>query len=210
MKFILISDTHNCHGALQLPEDADGIINAGDLSMRGKKDEIEDFLAWYSSLPYKYKIFIAGNHDFFFENRTRELINEVIPANITYLEDEEIIIEGIKIYGSPIQPWFHNWAFNRNRGTEIKVYWDKIPLDTNILITHGPMYKILDRTRYTGEFVGCQDLLEKVKEVRPDVFVCGHIHEAYGKMQMGKTKCYNASVLDEDYKLVNQPFIIEI
>ena len=96
MKFILISDTHNCHGALQLPEDADGIIHAGDLSMRGKKDEIEDFLAWYSSLPYKYKIFIAGNHDFFFENRTRELINEVIPANITYLEDEEIIIEGIK------------------------------------------------------------------------------------------------------------------
>jgi len=209
MKIILISDTHNQHGGLELPE-GDMIIHAGDVSSRGVKSEVENFLTWYSSLSYKYKIFIAGNHDFFFEDRTREIINEIIPDNVIYLDDELVIIEGIKIWGSPVQPWFHNWAFNRQRGVDIKKHWDLIPSDIDILITHGPAYKILDKVKYGNDFVGCEDLLEKINEIKPKIFVCGHIHEAYGKMQIGNTMCYNASVLDERYKLVNKPFVIEI
>lgn len=47
------------------------------------------------------------------------------------------MIDGLKIWGSPIQHEFFNWAFNRKRGKEIKKHWDLIPSDTNILITHG-------------------------------------------------------------------------
>jgi len=57
--------------------------------------------------------------------------------NCTYLEDSGTVINGIRIWGSPWQPWFCDWAFNVERG-ELMKYWKLIPTDTDVLMTHGP------------------------------------------------------------------------
>lgn len=126
MKFIVISDTHNKHESLFLPA-GDILIHAGDVSMKGTEAEIIDFLEWFAIQDFEYKIFIAGNHDFYFEKQTNEHIQAVIPKGIIYLNDSGTTIKGLNIWGSPITPWFFNWAFNRHRGEPIRRHWDLIP-----------------------------------------------------------------------------------
>jgi Icc-related predicted phosphoesterase len=208
MKIVALSDTHGKHNQVHLPS-GDMIIHAGDISMRGLKVEIEAFLEWYSSLNYTYKIFIAGNHDFYFENQDADAINALVPKNITYLNDSFTVVEGIKIWGSPITPWFYDWAFNRHRGPDINRHWSLMPHDADIVITHGPVYGILDKTK-AGYLVGCEDLHIKINEVKPRYHVCGHIHEAYGTVQKQETMYINASVLNVDYEVVNKAIEIEI
>jgi predicted phosphodiesterase len=218
MKIIAISDTHTKH--LEIPkeylENLDGsistIIHAGDISSRGDKDEIINFMEWYSKLPFDNKILIAGNHDFFFEQAKKEDIDDMLAKypNIIYLNDSGIEIDGVKFWGSPVQPWFYNWAFNRI-GDSICKHWDLIPLDINVLITHGPIKGYLDST-IRGESTGCPYLLQqitKMKELR--LHVAGHIHEAYGIYEFADGVTFiNASVLDHKYKMKNNPILIEI
>ncbi len=207
MKIILISDTHNRHHDLELP-DGDMIIHAGDVSSTGKEPEILDFLNWFKSLDYKYKIFIAGNHDFYFERANSEQISLIIPENLTYLNDSGVTIEGLKIWGSPVQPEFNNWAFNREIGDDIRQHWDLIPVDTDILITHGPPFRILDKT-VRGHYVGCEDLLEKVMQIKPKLHIFGHVHEGYGTKEVNGIQFINASILNERYRYTNDPVEIE-
>lgn len=208
MKFVIISDTHGQHKNLTLPK-GDVIIHAGDISQRGKESEILDFLNWFKDLDFKYKIFIAGNHDFFFEETSEKDIQKIIPENIIYLCDSGVEVENIKIWGSPITPWFYDWAFNRLRGAQIALHWQLIPHDTDILITHGPVFGQLDKTT-RGENVGCEDLLYSIDKIKPKIHICGHIHEGYGQTTSSKTKFINASVLDEKYALVNPPITFEL
>lgn len=202
---------YNISGGVILPEDADMIIHAGDISMRGTAYEVENFLKWFSNLPYKYKIMISGNHDFLFEKESslaKELLEKY--PEIIYLESSEVVIEGIKIYGEPRQPFFHNWAFNVERGEKIKEFWDKIPDDTEILIIHGPPYDILDMTSYGGT-VGCVDLANRIKELKNlKLCVFGHIHEDAGYLFKDGVHFVNASVLNLRYQLQNKPMIFEI
>lgn len=208
MKIVAISDTHGQHSMLKLPK-ADMIIHAGDISSRGTLSEVKEFYRWFSSLNYTYKVFIAGNHDFYFEKQNVHDISKNVPSGIVYLNDSGVNIEGLSIWGSPVQPWFYDWAFNRTRGSKIKKHWDLIPNNTDILITHGPAYGVLDKT-IAGEAVGCQELREKVFTVNPRVAICGHIHEAYGQERIAQTNFINASVLDVRYRLVNAPILFEI
>ncbi|HTF04846.1 MAG TPA: metallophosphoesterase family protein [Bacteroidia bacterium] len=208
MKIVAISDTHGQHRQITLP-DGDVIIHAGDMTRQGTEEQVVDFLDWFSGLPFPFKIFVAGNHDFFFEKESPEKIQSLLPENVIYLNDSGIEINGIKIWGSPIQPWFHDWAFNRQRGEDIRRHWDLIPENTDLLITHGPVAGILDRTVY-GLPVGCDDLLECVQAIKPRFHICGHIHEAYGTVDAGGTRFMNASILNEDYIICNPPMIFEI
>ena len=208
MKLVTISDTHGKHHSLSLPS-GDVLIHAGDISMKGDEASIITFLNWFKLQQFEYKILIAGNHDFYFERASERQIQDLIPQNIIYLNDSSVIINHIKIWGSPITPWFFNWAFNRHRGEAIKRHWDLIPEDTNILVTHGPVFDILDKTK-TGQRTGCMDLLNRVNEIKPSVHVCGHIHEAYGITENSGIKFINASVLNEKYELANMPIVFEL
>jgi predicted phosphodiesterase len=214
MKITCISDTHNQHNNIpsKYLTGGDCIIHSGDVSGRGTHAEIEEFLAWYNELPYTHKILIAGNHDFFFERASESIIKATLDKypNITYLNDSGVEIEGLKIWGSPVQPWFYDWAFNR-RGTDICEHWDKIPLDTDILITHGPAKGYLDLTLH-GDVTGCPYLLEKISELTNlKLFVHGHIHEAYGRVDFPDGGVFlNASVLNARYIMSNLPHEIEI
>lgn len=199
---VVISDTHGLHRHLAVP-DGDVLIHCGDWSMRGHLAELRSFNAFLESQPHSHKIVIAGNHDFCFENQPREARMLLTAAH--YLQDESLTIEGIKFYGSPWQPWFHDWAFNLARGALIRAKWDLIPPDTAVLITHGPPHSILDRT-YLGESVGCEELLPRVRELRPALHLFGHIHEDRGCRRENGTLFVNASICDVRYRPLQAPF----
>lgn len=217
MKIIFISDTHTLHGQMlnEIPE-GDVLVHCGDVSGRGVGSEIQDFLAWFSSLPHKNKIFIAGNHDFGFQYRDHVLqktLESLREQNIHYLEDSGIEIDGVKFWGSPWTPPFYNWAFMLNED-EIKEKWEMIPRDTNVLITHGPPLGILDLVVYGQENVGCPALMEEIVKLKDlKVHAFGHIHEEYGTaMGLGENGpiFINASTCTLRYKPWNKPIVIEI
>ncbi len=203
MNIVAISDTHGKHNQLSLPE-GDVLIHAGDVSSRGSEYEIRIFLDWFASLDFKYKIFIAGNHDFFLERASNKAIDKILPHEVIYLNDSGVEIEDLHIWGSPVTPWFYDWAFNRERGQEIKKHWDLIPDATDILITHGPAYGILDLTIHNIH-VGCEELKDKIESIKPKVHIFGHIHEAYGTNEKPDIMYINASVLNVRYQMVNEP-----
>lgn len=208
MQIVAISDTHGKHHDVKVP-DGDILIHCGDVTRGGTKEQVLDFLEWFAEQKHAHKIFVAGNHDFFFEETDLKKIRRIIRKEIIYLNDSSIEIKGVKFWGSPITPCFNNWAFNRNRGAEIKKHWDLIPNDTDVLITHGPPFGILDETVY-GKRTGCEELLLRVYHVKPKFHIFGHIHEDYGSFTKGETTFVNASVLDDWYEMKNKPVVLDL
>ncbi len=215
MKITFISDTHNKHKYItdDLPG-GDLLIHAGDISSMGYEHEIREFCKWYNSLDnYTHKIFIAGNHDWGFQINT-EKVKEILGfyGDITYIEDNEVLLgeELVSVYGSPWQPEFYNWAFNLPRnGYELKEKWGNIPSNTDILITHGPAYGYVDKVIGRPENLGCELLTDRIKEIKPKIHVCGHIHTGYGYTFDGDTHYINAAVLNESYNYHHKPLTIE-
>lgn len=206
MKLCLLADTH---GFLPEIEPVDLLIHAGDICPVSDHSETfqfswltSNFKHWWDSQPAKEKVYVAGNHDFFFEKASSWLKDRALRhIGDNYLEDEGIELLGYKIWGSPWQPWFHNWAFNLQRGHEIQEKWNLIPDDTEILITHGPPKNVLDVEGFSKTHVGCADLLERtwmLPELKLHVF--GHIHHSFGQSELAEAQFVNASYVDEGYR----------
>lgn len=218
MKITFISDTHTKHNQVtsSLPG-GDLIVHAGDMSSTGTQKEIKSFLDWFTGLDgYTHKIFIAGNHDWGFQDNSlecRDLLK--LYPNVSYLQDNlEIIGEdyetAVKVYGSPWQPEFWNWAFNLPRmGWELQQMWDDIPMNTDILVTHGPAWGHLDTVQGQSVPLGCELLAERIKVLKPKIHVFGHIHTGYGYKFDGTTHFFNASVLNENYNFTQKPFTVD-
>ena len=206
MDIICISDTHDEHEKLNgiLP-DGEMIIHAGDISLHGSLTEIQDFLEWFSSLPYRYKIFVAGNHDFALE-KTKHLVK--MPKNVIYLENQVVTIENFTIWGSPVTPPFYNWAFMWSLEKRRQLY-KQIPDNCDIIISHGPSFGKVDKVRI-GQNVGCPLLRTRVEEIKPKLFICGHIHEAYGSSTENNITYVNASILNLEYEPINLPIKVII
>ena len=211
MKIVTISDTHLAHQHFRLPiPPGDILIHAGDALLSGSFRELEIFNEWFASLPHPIKIFVAGNHDCLFETdpeRARELLH----PSIYYLQDSEVTVAGLRVYGSPWQPEFHDWAFNLKRGKALKEKWDFIPSGIDIPITHCPPHGIGDS--FPGsQPVGCRDLLCAVKRVRPTYHIFGHIHAGHGVYTKPgqKTVYVNAAIMDESYHPTRRSIVIDI
>ena len=228
MRIICLSDTHGLHNKMwhDLPE-GDILLHSGDCTNVGKEHQIKEFIDWFRGLKgYKKKVFCAGNHDFGFQvcqydSWLQTLVDEKTLASddCIYLLDQEYILENdefsrpLKIYGSPWQPWFYDWAFNLPReGDELREKWAQIPDDTDILITHGPPFKVRDFVRkgYSVEYVGCELLTPRVAEIKPLIHLFGHIHQAYGVETNNDIVFVNASICTESYVPSNKPIIIEL
>jgi predicted phosphodiesterase len=226
LKVSLISDTHTKHSLCEkdLPG-GDLLIHAGDFMSTGYSvEEAYEFFNWFDSIDnYDTKILIAGNHDRLMENDPEKMTGILTGyKTIEYLQDEECVLyfdgpngdhpeDNIRIYGSPWQPEFYNWAFNLVRGSEeMKAKWNAIPSNTDILVTHGPPFGHLD---IPGEGrsirVGCETLRFRIDEIRPKIHVFGHIHGSYGHYFDGHTHFFNASILNEQYQYANLPFTFE-
>lgn len=216
-RITFISDTHTKHNKLDgfLPG-GDILIHAGDLTSRGYITEIENFAKWYDKINnYDTKVFICGNHDFGFQD-DYEKVKGLLTGykTIDYLQDDWMMVgedyeKMVKIWGTPWQPEFFNWAFNLPRGEKLMEKWNLIPTDVDILVTHGPPFGKLDYVAYDGKNVGCEDLLFKVQEIKPKIHVFGHIHESFGYVFDGNTHYINAAVLNGRYEFRNKPVTID-
>lgn len=238
-----ISDTHNKHNQLngKLPGGA-LLIHSGDITSLGRRHEVEGFIKWFGKQDYMHKVFIAGNHDMtfdrekllrdklaHFEGRTEydtecaegkpewliELLGN-LPEGVHYLENSSVMIEGIKIWGSPYSATFgHGWGFNVDRGHDSAQLWNTIPNDTDIVITHGPIYGYNDKTQNNYQNVGCQDLYHRLHEVKPHLHFAGHIHEGYGygtipyKNEWGDIHTFNPSTCNLRYEAINKPITFD-
>jgi predicted phosphodiesterase len=225
MKVTLISDTHSKHK--QLDADLPGgelLIHAGDFMNSGYGAyDAEDFFTWFDKINnYDTKVLIAGNHDRWMQDRSDEAQGILTGyKTIEYLQDDDLTLyydghngdrpqDNVRIYGSPWQPEFCDWAFNLPRnGEEMKAKWDAIPDNTDILITHGPPFGYQDIPGGQSIRVGCEMLRYRVDELKPKIHVFGHVHGGYGYYFNGHTHFFNASVLNEQYNYTNKPFHFE-
>ncbi|MEK7723259.1 MAG: metallophosphatase domain-containing protein [Acidobacteriota bacterium] len=214
MRIVCLSDTHNCNEQIEVP-DGDILLHSGDATSVGNIVQINAFNQWFSKLPHKYKIFVAGNHDWLFET-DNGLSRSLLDKSIIYLQDSFVEIEGLKIYGSPWQPRFFDWAFNLNRGVELAEKWKLIPLDTDILITHGPPNGLLDEVERGSwtENTGCEELRKRVETLaefgKLKLHLFGHIHCGYGQDEQSGVKFVNASTCDEQYQPTQPPIVIDL
>jgi Icc-related predicted phosphoesterase len=220
LKIMCLSDTHSQEDLLKIPKGklskCDIIIHCGDMTNIGQMEDVHSFLRWADNLLKEFPniqkfIFIAGNHDFCFQNEYHDTCIKAIKNinnDIVYLQDDFITINDIKIYGIPWQPFFKNWAFNINEPSDaLEEKYLKIPKDTDILVTHCPPYSILDTTIYNrNKHLGSTTLYDTLKR-NTNIKLClsGHIHSGYGTHIEGTKTFINCSVMDEDYRCVNKP-----
>ena len=218
-KIVCISDIHEAQDEIEdiLPP-GDLLLIAGDLTYHGTVQALQKFNNWVGRVKnyygYKKVVMVPGNHDFLFEKD--QPLARTIMSNAVVLINEPYVFNGLKIWGSPVTPWFHDWAFNHHRGPDIKRFWDIIPEDTDILITHGPPHMVRDMCRNGN--VGCADLALRIKELKNlKLHVFGHIHEGYGEQNGSDfhgipmtVKFVNPSIMDGWYNPVNKPIVVEL
>lgn len=225
MKVTFISDTHTREHSVKLPG-GDILIFSGDCMSSGYNWwEINDFLDWFSEQPYEYKIWIAGNHDRWIEKKpedVKECVSTYFDKGVRYVYNETIEIKGLKIYGTPYQPYFCGWAYNVADTDQLYSIFKMIPENLDILITHCPPYDILDKSHFPRpaygrngeEPLGSKELskvLDELGPAAPRYHVFGHIHGDGGKMEVqGLTTYINASVCNEAYDPVNSVTTLEI
>lgn len=208
MKIAAFSDTHGQHGKLVLPDSpVDVAIFAGDFTAIDGIKEYQSFIKWFDRFPAELKILVAGNHDFICQNRPQLIKDALRKTDIVYLEDQKLTWKGFNFYASPFTPRFNDWAFMKPRTSkELHRHWQNIPEDTDILITHGPAFGILDKT-LDGNHVGCELLaveIPKIKQLKAHIF--GHVHEGYGS----KDVFHNVACCDHKNTLVNPITYLEI
>ena len=214
MRITCISDTHSKHQYLDTNtfKDTDVLVHAGDFTSSGSLNQTVEFLQWFDSLQVPHKVLIAGNHDMATTRYTFDNILLKHAPSVTYLCNESTTIDGVNFWGSPYSNVFGTWSWMLPE-EELKPIWDSIPLNTDIVITHGPAHMHADRVNNDWSFsrnVGSPSLTEQLQTL-PNLkaHICGHIHESYG-IVVGDFLTINASVLNEDYTFVNDPISITI
>lgn len=214
MRIVAVADTHLYHDELVVP-DGDVFVHAGDLCRAGDLKELAVAAAWIRGLPHATKIVIAGNHDWPFVDAP-EMARHTLGDGIIYLQDAGIVTAGLSVWGSPWQPEFNGWAFNLPRGKALADVWAKIPEGLDVLITHGPPRGIGDRSVSGDQRLGCRELRDRVRVVRPRLHLFGHIHDDGGAWSEDGTTFVNCTTweceraptvidLEEETVVVNAP-----
>lgn len=193
LKILHISDTHGKHRELGNLPAADVIVHSGDFTFGGSDGEALDFMEWFCNLPYKYKIFIAGNHDDCMMDATLD----GLPEGVHYLADSEVCIEGVHFYGVPM--------FCGKK--QVIERCGDIPNNVDVLITHRPPLDILDGDE--ENHLGSASILYKVNDILPRIHLFGHAHNGYGIMKWKNIVFSNASMVDEGYIITNTARLID-
>ena len=226
MKIAAISDTHS-HPLPKIVGDltADVLIIAGDWSYKAEFKEIEGFKEYLKIIRPQFQelVYVNGNHELGME--AYPYLNQEVAqqTDAVYLENSHVVLNirgrELKIWGSPVTPYFGGWAYNYRRGPEIRRVWGLIPEGMDIVVTHGPMYRTgMDYLPWDDKYVGCEDLREVLvnMENSPKYHISGHIHLTAGKTFMLRTNydkiinCMNVSICNEAYEPVNSPTVFYI
>lgn len=195
----------------------DILVHSGDLCSRGRLEEVRDFAAWMGSQPHPNKIIVPGNHDRSIEENTSACRRIFEQHGIHLLINEATEIDGFRFFGSPYTPTFFHWHFMKDRGNDLAAIWRNIPDSTDVLITHGPAYGHGDLTNprqgNPPRNAGCFELLVRLRTLRPQYHIFGHIHEGYGitiSDEVPGTTFVNAATCSADYKPVNPAHLLRL
>jgi Icc-related predicted phosphoesterase len=212
MKIVAISDMH---GILPDIPSCDLLLIAGDICPVMNHEVFfqaewldTTFRRWLEALRHVGRVIgIAGNHDFVFEKRP-----DLVPGDLPwiYLQDALAEYAGLRIWGTPWQPWFHNWAFN-GQPDLLKQKWALMPDQLDVIVVHGPPHGYGDAVpQWVGSVrhTGCSHLLTRILQIQPELVVFGHIHEGRGQWQIGeRTTLANVTLVDVSYDHVYQPWV---
>ncbi|MDX1418320.1 MAG: metallophosphatase domain-containing protein [Rubricoccaceae bacterium] len=235
-RLVCLADTHGRHGSLRGPlavPDGDVLVFAGDACTRGTAEEWAQFCGWLALLPHAHKVVVAGNHDWpvqpsrpawgvqarYGPASVAAARERVLAAGAVLVEDAEVVVAGLRVWGSPWVPSFNGWAFNLPRGgAALASVWGAMPPGLDVLVTHTPSFGRLDRTE-DGRRVGCERLAERLaaldaSSTGPRVHVHGDIHESGGVQgppagARGRLTV-NAAVVDVAYRVVRAPVVVEV
>lgn len=209
MKVVATSDLH---GTLPRIPKCDLLLIAGDVCPVWNHDLFfqdiwlrSTFKDWLADQPARKVVGCWGNHDWIGEKDP-----PVVPG-ITFLTDEMLEFEGYRIWGSPWQRRWYDWAFNLDE-PELNLKYEQMP-DCDVIVSHGPPYSYGDkapRGRDGFELTGNQVLLRRIDEMRPKLVVFGHIHCGKGTWTRGGTILSNVSFVDENYHPKLMPQMFEI
>lgn len=220
LRIVVTSDTHFPFDNSLIP-DGDVFIHCGDLMYSGYLDEWPGVIESLAALPHKEKIVVPGNHDFHIQNYlgiTKADLRR--RARVRLLDDNNPIYNlpnGKQVFAVPFVTGLPGWAWNR---LEISLgnYLQQWNMQPDILLTHGPMYKVLDAINPEAEKASARNHVGSWQlaawyhklEKKPELFLHGHIHESYGEHEEWGTRFINAAMCDRDYKQVNPAFVIDL
>lgn len=209
MKILCLGDTHGRYDRYDpaaFPP-CDLMLFAGDITAR-TVPEVRDFDRWLGRLPVDRILLTPGNHDGVFETDPPEAAPDLEHSRC--LLHETVSVGGLTLFGSPFQPAFMDFAFNRPRGEPLRTLWEAIPPGTDVLLTHTPPGGVLDRpSRSDVDGVGCDALRERLEQLDVDLHVFGHIHECYGVTRRGATTFVNAAVYSRHRSRMRRPLLVE-
>jgi Icc-related predicted phosphoesterase len=205
LTIVLISDTHELHREIEVPA-GDILIHAGDFTMNSRSAEkLIDFNEWLGEVPHAHRVVIPGNHDSVVEDASRR----ALITNATLLINASVEIMGLKFWGSPATPLLGE-AFGVVSDTARAKVYSLIPADTDILVTHGPPYGILDKAPGSDRHEGCHQLFAAVQTLKPMLHVFGHVHGAYGTYRTDDTLFVNAALPGRGFGMSNRPHVFRL
>jgi len=227
MDVTCVSDLHGF-----FPKDLPGgdlLIIAGDLTARDDFVGYCQFNEWLVTALdiYHDAVIISGNHD---NNMVLGSFSAEMASRVHYLCDSSVTIRGLNVWGSPWTKTFPGMnpkckAFTLDREEQLREKWALIPDDTDILVTHGPMWGTHDLVvmymdDYTDQkayHLGSESLAEWIANHVNSLklHVCGHIHEGYGLHDIRQDRAMkgqpetcvfvNASYVNARYRPANKP-----
>ncbi len=191
-----LGDVHNSFSkVLNLPDlnKAQGVIISGDLTNRGNKAEVLEFL---QQLKKQVPVVFAqiGNMD---SKEVEEALEEVgvnLHRKVVYVEPG-LYVAGMG-YSTPTPFGTPSEVSEQTLATwlgELKSkVQDKSPL---LFVSHTPPYGTRCDTLFSGAHVGSKAVLDFIQEVAPDICLTGHIHEARSVDEVGSTLVINPGTL---------------
>jgi Icc-related predicted phosphoesterase len=232
MRIVALSD---CHGHLPEIPACDLLIIAGDVcpdrigtvTARDQPAEQKAWFdrhvrAWLADAPAVHKVLTWGNHDWCGQmcSFRSDTPAHARSTDLQILVDEGTSVPSVGGKGSEMSVWatpwsnpFMRWAFMK-RPSDLERVYAAIPKGTDVLVSHQPPYGYGDSTFDVDsrrvEHVGSRELLVAIERVRPRVVICGHVHGGFGRYEHQGIPIYNVSVVDESYRLVNAPTVIDL
>jgi calcineurin-like phosphoesterase family protein len=211
MRIVATSDTHFPVDTSLIP-DGDVFIHAGDLLEMGDPSEWYECSEWLADLPHKRKIFVPGNHDFYFMHypgpafwQMQTMGFEVLGHPLGNATTE--LPNGMTVLGIPFIKDKARWAFN---STELEVYQHIMKYPADIVVSHVPIANVLDVDWSGFPPSGFESYIIYLRQYQPKLWIHGHVHETYGHERVLKTDVYNVSLCDRQYRHINPPLVIDI
>lgn len=185
MKILATSDLHNDTAAAKRlaeyaeKENVDLVLILGDISIMGDltKGMIEPFVK-----KGKRVAFVAGNHDMPGTNEELAQTYKIID-----LEHNALVYDGIGIFGASGGNIFPNDVSDEEMTYSLKRGFRYLKgAKKKVMATHvHPAGSMIEKF----SFPGMEGVTAAIYELKPDIHVCGHIHEMEGfEEKIDKTK----------------------